>query len=147
MHGRSTREKISGITKDIEEGLIISPKRLKYLIRVKKQIMRAYEKFTDMKGEPGEKARSVIAQLEEEIAGYEAMLAGAGDTAARLEQAFRSGGARDIGKLLKLRDMMFEWEAEASGLQRYVRNLNTVSVDIGGGAAENALTRNAPAGL
>jgi hypothetical protein len=133
-------EKISGITTDLEAGLIISPERLKYLIRVKRRMLLTCEKFTGLKGWNGENARADAASLKEEIAGYEALLAAADDVIAALNREYALTCVGDIERRQELRDMRVKWEAEASGLQHYVRNLRIDNVNLGGrGAGEEAL--------
>jgi hypothetical protein len=115
-----------GILADIRAGRIISPKRIKRLIRENKIISKTYEHYleTPHRGD----ALKMIEGLRAETDALEAMLAASDKVVGDLDEAIYAAGIEDKQAL---RDMKVEWETHAAGVSPYwTRHIAPGAVDV-----------------
>jgi hypothetical protein len=122
------RSNVYDVIADLEAGRVVSPRRIKALIRVKKTVLDGFLKLASHDAGYAADARSEAEKTEKEIAGYEGILAGAEDVLDRLNRAMP--GYRDGKSFEAIRNMRLEWEAEAAGFPHYVRHIKPGAVDI-----------------
>jgi hypothetical protein len=121
------RDEICDIVADINEGRIVSPRRIKTLIRTKKSILAGFEKFVVNGGRHADVAQKEAKKLWTEIARYEDILDGAEDIIDILNRAARTCPEEERDLILS---MKCEWEAEATGLSWCVRHISPGFVEV-----------------
>jgi hypothetical protein len=111
---------------DIDAGRIVSPKRLKSLIRINETMIKSFERFGDARF-AGDVALHVK-KLRAEIGALRDLLAASDKIIDDLEAAIYAAGVKDAQAL---KDMKIEWEAYSAGISSYwTRHIKPGAVDL-----------------
>ena len=129
-------ENICNIISDLNRGMVVSPKRIKYLIKVKETMLAGFRIFEKKDGRVGVDARASVGRLKREIEGYKAMLADATGTAERIERAMLDCALAESARREALTRLYREWRAEAEGLAWCARSVLPGAVSLEGCAKE-----------
>lgn len=127
------REKAADVIEDIRAGKVVSPRRIKNLIRTRRHVLAGFEWFVENGGEHAAEARKEAGEIRREIERYMRILARASDIAEALHSVpveFPGDGRKEI------RDMMREWDAEAAGCSLYGRYTEPGALSVPGVSME-----------
>jgi sulfur transfer complex TusBCD TusB component (DsrH family) len=117
------------ILADIKDGRIVSPKRIRQLIREDEAQIKGFSRFLDSDAHAKEAARK-IAEINTEISALNAMLDASYDVIYSLTDAIyaATAGGEDVESL---KNMKTEWEACAAGISSYwTRHIRPGAVDV-----------------
>jgi hypothetical protein len=116
------------ILADIKAGKIVSPKRIKQLIKENKARAAGFARFLDNESCAREAAEK-MAEINKETEVLRDMLAASDEVIDVLTAAVTKDGAlSEDSKALK--DMKLEWEAYTAGAEHYTRHIKPSVVDV-----------------